>query len=91
MHGIYRSHVKFLRKCGVRGSGDGEFAWPQSLIIDGSGNVYVSDQGNGRIQVFDAHGRFLRKWGGEGIGDEEFSWTQGLGETARITGSIPKL
>ncbi len=45
------------------GSGDGEFRWPQGLGLDIEGNVYVSDRGNDRIQVFDPHGRFLRKWG----------------------------
>ena len=48
------------------------------LAIDGDGNVYVSDQGNDRVQVFDAQGRFLRKWGIRGSGDGEFSQPQGL-------------
>ena len=57
---VYNPHVKFLRKWGSRGSGDGEFSWPQSLSIDNEGNVYASDRGNHRIQVFDPLGRFLR-------------------------------
>jgi len=60
------------------GSGDGEFSWPQGLGIDSEGNVYASDRGNHRIQVFDPQGRFLRKWGIRGSGDGEFSQPQGL-------------
>ena len=30
--------------------------------MDGSGNVYVVDAGNNRIQVFSTEGEFLRKW-----------------------------
>ncbi|HIM49197.1 MAG TPA: 6-bladed beta-propeller, partial [Dehalococcoidia bacterium] len=51
---------------------------PQGLAIDGEGNVYVSEYGNDRIQVFDPQGRFLRKWESEGNGDGEFSQPQGL-------------
>ena len=79
MSAVYSPRVKFLRKWGMRGGGDGEFRWPQGLGIDNEGNVYVSDRGNDRIQVFDPHGRFLRKWGSTGSGDGEFRWPQGLG------------
>ena len=58
MTSIYRDDVKFLRKWGGRGIGDGEFRWPQSLAMDGEGNVYVSECSNDRIQVFDSQGRF---------------------------------
>ncbi|RUA32520.1 MAG: 6-bladed beta-propeller, partial [Chloroflexi bacterium] len=51
---------------------------PQGLAIDSDGNVYVSEYGNDRIQVFGRQGRFLRKWGREGNGDGEFSQPQGL-------------
>ena len=40
MSAVYSPHVKFLRKWGIRGGGDGEFRWPQGLGIDGDGNVY---------------------------------------------------
>ena len=59
---VFDPQGRFLRKWGIRGSGDGEFSQPQGLGIDSEGNVYVSEYGNDRIQVFDPQGRFLRKW-----------------------------
>ena len=43
--------------------GDGQFYEPWGVAVDGSGNIYVADTWNGRIQVFDGQGNFLRKWG----------------------------
>jgi len=45
-----------------------------SITIDGDakGNLYVLDNGNCRVQVFDANDRFVRTIGGEGGGPGEF-------------------
>jgi len=42
----------FLTAWGSRGYRDGEFEWPTSIVVDNSGNVYVVDNGNHRIQKF---------------------------------------
>ena len=39
----------------------GEFNTPHSIASDATGNVYVADRGNRRIQVFDSNGGFLRE------------------------------
>ena len=44
----------FLTKWGSFGSGDGQFNEPDGVAIDASGNVYVADTGNNRIQKFDS-------------------------------------
>ncbi len=36
---------------GGPGTGDGLFASPSGIAVDGSGNTYVADRGNGRVQV----------------------------------------
>jgi DNA-binding beta-propeller fold protein YncE len=41
-----------LQNGGTSGAGDGQFDQPTGIAIDSSGNVYVVDRGNSRIQVF---------------------------------------
>ena len=55
-------NVSLLAKWGSSGSGEGQLASPRGIAVDGSGNVYVVDAGNNRIQVFSTEGEFLRKW-----------------------------
>jgi len=57
---------------GSKGSDTGQFITPSGIALDGSGNVYVSDRGNNRIQVFTSTGDFIRAWGTEGTNDGEF-------------------
>jgi uncharacterized protein (TIGR03663 family) len=61
------------RVWGGPGAGDGEFAEPRGLAVDGRGNLYVADTKNSRIQVFDPSGRFLRAFGKKGAGDGELN------------------
>ena len=44
---------------GGKGSGKGQFDSPTAIAIDGSGNVFVADTGNGRIEKFSPTGAFL--------------------------------
>jgi len=54
---------QFVTKWGTPGSGDGQFQNPRGIAVDSSGNVYVVDAANYRIQKFDSTGKFLAKWG----------------------------
>jgi len=58
---------------GSFGSGDGQFNVAVGVATDGSGNVYVADSRNYRIQKFDASGTFLYTWGKFGSGDGQFN------------------
>jgi DNA-binding beta-propeller fold protein YncE len=42
----------FITKWGSRGTEDGQFTHPQGAALDSSGNVYVADGSNNRIQKF---------------------------------------
>ncbi|MFA5414209.1 MAG: PKD domain-containing protein [Methanoregula sp.] len=63
----------FVTKWGSDIHGDGSFQYPNGVAIDSSGNVYVADTNNNRIQKFSSTGAFLSKWGSEGSGDGQFS------------------
>lgn len=68
----------FLSKWGSAGSGDGQFQDPHGVAVDGSGNVYVADTQNHRVQKFTSDGVFVTKWGNVGSGDGQFSWHYGV-------------
>jgi predicted membrane-bound mannosyltransferase/DNA-binding beta-propeller fold protein YncE len=46
--------------------GQSEFYGPRGIAIAPTGNVYVADTGNKRVQVFDPQGKFSFLWGGGG-------------------------
>ena len=72
---------------GKSGSGDGEFNVATGVATDASGRiVYVTDQLNHRVQVFDAEGHFLRTFGTFGSSDGQFQ--NPVGVAANASGSI---
>jgi DNA-binding beta-propeller fold protein YncE len=70
--------VCFVTKWGSRGSANGEFKFPNGIAIDSSGNVYVADTGNQRIQKFGPGGNFIRAWGSFGTGNGQFDSPWGI-------------
>jgi DNA-binding beta-propeller fold protein YncE len=61
---------------GYEGTGNGQFEKPQGVAIDSSGNVYVADSNNNRIQKFDSWGDVIDVWGGPE--DGQFEKPQGV-------------
>ena len=56
-----------------------------ALAVDASGNIFVADAGNNRVQVLDSTGNYLREWGSAaGIppADGQFITPIGLGVDA---------
>ena len=68
----------FVLKWGSRGDGDGQFDRPNGIAVDSSGNVYVADTWNHRIQKFSSSGVFLGKWGSFGTGSGNFNAPLGI-------------
>ena len=60
----------FAMSWGEAGSGPGQFDAPIGIAIHGD-EIFISDSGNNRIQVFNREGEFLRSFGKEGDGAGE--------------------
>jgi DNA-binding beta-propeller fold protein YncE len=54
----YDRNGKWIKNWGSRGIGQGQFNIVHGIAIDPQGNVYVGDEGNKRVQVFDTEGTF---------------------------------
>jgi len=72
-------NYKCIKKWGETGNGNGKFNMPWGIGIDPSGNIYVTDHKNNRIQKFNSAGTFLKKFGRKGFyGNGEFSGPMGI-------------
>jgi DNA-binding beta-propeller fold protein YncE len=73
---------KVLRRWGTKGSGPGEFSFPDPgdpnrnlfapIAVGSDGKVYVADRGNNRVEVFSSTGKFIREFGSAGAGPGQF-------------------
>jgi prepilin-type N-terminal cleavage/methylation domain-containing protein len=57
---------------GSYGSGNGQFILPYGVSVDGSGNIWVADTGNFRIQEFNSSGTYLNQFGTQGYSAGQF-------------------
>lgn len=63
----------FVLKWGALGSGNGQFNSPFGLGLDPSGNVYVADTFNNRVEVFTPIGSVIRTFGSVGSNPGELA------------------
>src|SRR5690606_9155647 len=66
---------------GAQGTSPGKFQSPEGIALDTSGNIYVTDTGNDRIQVFSSNGIFQGLFGESGTGDGQFDGPTGIAVT----------
>lgn len=52
----------FVRTWGSPGTGAGQFQGPEGIAADTSGNLYVADAGNDRVEKFAADGTYISQW-----------------------------
>ena len=55
---VFTSDLVFVRQIGSQGYGNGQFRYPFNITHDEEGNLYVTDAGNDRVQVFNKQGKF---------------------------------
>ena len=56
----YDLNGKLLSEIGKTGNAEGELLSPSALAVDQKGNVYVAEEGNYRISIFNKEGKFQR-------------------------------
>jgi sugar lactone lactonase YvrE len=67
-----------LAPFGGAGTAEGKTQRPIGIAADGSGNVWVVDRDNNRVEKFDENGKFLMQFGGEGTGNGKFIKPNGI-------------
>lgn len=63
---------------GSKGSDQGQFQDPKDIAVNSSGEIYIADSGNHRIQHFDSDGVFIRAWGQKGQNEAQFNMPSGM-------------
>ncbi|MDA8154971.1 MAG: SMP-30/gluconolactonase/LRE family protein [Actinomycetota bacterium] len=63
---------QYLTQWGSYGTGNGQFNQPEAVAVSLSGEIYVADGTNHRIEVFDSNGNYLRQWGSYGSANGQF-------------------
>ena len=76
--GVLNFDEDYLYEIGSQGDGDGQFHKPSALAMDSLERVYVADEYNHRISVFQSSGEYLGKWGELGSGDGQIDGPSGL-------------
>jgi RHS repeat-associated protein len=71
-------------RAGIEGEGNGEFSEPKAIAINPTtGDLYIVDTGNDRIQELSSAGAFIRTFGSAGSGSGDLSEPQGLAIDAK--------
>jgi DNA-binding beta-propeller fold protein YncE len=72
----------FKNAIGSEGVGAAEFKEPAGVAAGSSGNVYVADQRNNRVEEFTANGEYITQFGKKGHGNGEFEEPKGVAVAA---------
>ena len=68
----------YLMHFGSYGAGEGQFTWPNSVAVDSTGFVHVTDEWLNRISVFDCDGKLTKTWGVQGHDNGQWDRPAGI-------------
>jgi DNA-binding beta-propeller fold protein YncE len=75
---VFNSTGGYIRSFGPTGSADGYLYGADGIAIDATGNIYVADTTNNRVQKFDSNGNYLAKFGSYGVDNGQFDRPTGI-------------
>jgi tripartite motif-containing protein 71 len=79
----------FLKVLATPGAGQLQVSNPESVAVDSSGNVYIADSGNYRIEVINSSGYYVRSiGGGYGSPPSDGQFTMTVGVAVDSTGNV---
>ena len=76
--GVVNLEEDYLYEFGDHGDDEGEFRLGTGITIDASERIYVAEEQNHRVNVFQDDGKFVGRWGSPGSGDGEFDGPAGI-------------
>ena len=82
--GVYQSQIGCASGACASGSGNGQFSYPDGIAVDGSGNIYVTDTYNYRVEKFNSSGVYQSQIGcasgacASGSGNGQFTLPTGI-------------
>lgn len=71
-------NVKSIQEIGRFGTGPGQFNEPKDIAISATGELYVSDSKNHRIEKFASDGSYQLQWGNFGSAPGQFNEPHGV-------------
>lgn len=77
-----RVNASYESSFGSSGNGNGQLSYPIGVTVDPSGNVWVADQLNNRIEDFTSNGEFIAKFGSLGAGNGQLREPKSIAFTA---------
>ena len=69
---------EWIGEFGDYGQESGQLMWPCGIAISNERAIYVTDEWNQKVLVFDMKGSFISQWGTKGSGNGEFDSPSGI-------------
>ena len=61
---VFNNAGEYVHDIGSKGSGDGQFSEPRSLVIDKFNRLIICDSGHRRLQLFTLDGKYISQIAG---------------------------